>query len=439
MMIKYPSKAGARRGKVTVLVALSLAMIMGAAALTLDGGLLVSERRQAQSVADAASLAGAYSLYSDYYNNRAYNIANARAAANSMAYRNGYYDSSFQVGGLGGSPMDDYFGNIPATSNAHVVVNCPPLSGPFLLKPGYIEVILTSNQSNHFSSIWSNSGLSVTARAVARGTVIQTANASIILLDPSKSGALTVVGSAKVVSGGGIAVNSSSSTAAIANNSGSATTPSLSIVGNNTTSSGGSWNATVINGASAVVDPLASIVQPNPTTLGLTNQPSPPGYGSFTIQPGVYNGGVTFGGGSQVTMAPGIYYMKSGSFTVANGVTITGAGVMIYIDNGGGSLSFQGGGNITLSPLTSGIYAGISIFQDRTSSVPINIANGTTTAITGSIYAAGAPVSFAGGASYNQSASQIIAATLNVSNNAYVGVSGGSGSVSSKKAIGLVQ
>ncbi len=52
-----------RRAMVAVLVAVLLPVVVGTMALALDGGLLYLQRRQAQSVADAAALAGAYQLY----------------------------------------------------------------------------------------------------------------------------------------------------------------------------------------------------------------------------------------------------------------------------------------------------------------------------------------------------------------------------------------
>ena len=62
-MILRKGRSRARRGTVAVLVALLLPVIIGVTALGLDGGLLFLQRRQAQSIADAAALAGAYSMY----------------------------------------------------------------------------------------------------------------------------------------------------------------------------------------------------------------------------------------------------------------------------------------------------------------------------------------------------------------------------------------
>ena len=62
MMIDTRRPRGARRGMVVVLVALLMPLVVGAMAISLDGGLLYLQRRQAQSAADAAALAGADSV-----------------------------------------------------------------------------------------------------------------------------------------------------------------------------------------------------------------------------------------------------------------------------------------------------------------------------------------------------------------------------------------
>ena len=51
-----------RRGTVAAVLALSFPLLIGVAALALDGGLLYLQRRQAQLTADSGALAGAYAL-----------------------------------------------------------------------------------------------------------------------------------------------------------------------------------------------------------------------------------------------------------------------------------------------------------------------------------------------------------------------------------------
>jgi hypothetical protein len=81
---------------------------------------------------------------------------------------------------------------------------------------------------------------------------------------------------------------------------------------------------------------------------------------------------------------------------------------------------------MNLSPMTTGHYAGITMYQSRYSTRDVDIANGTTTTIAGTIYAPNARVKFAGGASYMQYGDRFIAKSMEISNNAGIGFGGGS-------------
>jgi hypothetical protein len=72
-------------------------------------------------------------------------------------------------------------------------------------------------------------------------------------------------------------------------------------------------------------------------------------------------------------------------------------------------------GSLNISPMTTGIYQGISIFQDRNSTAVVQISanggiGGVTTSITGTVYAAKALVSVQGNGSLN--GSQLVAGTI---------------------------
>ena len=406
-----------RRGAVAVVMAICLIPLIGVLAFVLDGGLLMAQRRRSQTVADASAHAAATYLYKNYGTDAGLDPSGkARALALTIASANGY--------------LNDGTGTV-------ITVNIPPTSGTFGGQAGCAEVIAQFNQPRMFSGIWGSGTIPVVGRASARGSLAPVSQASLILLDPSAAGALSVAGSGHVIAATGIQVNSTNVAAVNANNAGYATASTISIGGNYTTSSSGYLSGTIQTAASAVSDPLSTLAAPS--TSGLTTQGSVPTYGTFTINPGVYNGGITFGGGSNVTMNPGIYYMKAGSFTVANGVTLNGTGVMVYVDNGGGSFSFQGGGVINMTAPTSGTYAGVVMYQDRASSKAISIANGSTTNITGTFYAAGAAMNFAGGASASSFGSQIIAKTMNISNNADIRLNWSSTTVARSKSMSLVE
>ena len=64
-----------RRGTVTPLTVLNLALLVGVVALAVDGGTLMETRRHVQAAADAAALAAAADLYSNYTANQGIDLS----------------------------------------------------------------------------------------------------------------------------------------------------------------------------------------------------------------------------------------------------------------------------------------------------------------------------------------------------------------------------
>src|SRR5437879_3574645 len=117
-----------RRGMVLVLVAVLLPVVVGTMALALDGGVLYLQRRQAQSVADAAALAGGYALYNGT------NFSVAQGAAVAIAARNGYLLANSAV-------------TQPQSSQ--------------------VAVTVTSSPPRFFSGLWGSGSLAISASAMA--------------------------------------------------------------------------------------------------------------------------------------------------------------------------------------------------------------------------------------------------------------------------------
>src|SRR3954462_7315996 len=112
---RIPANRRPRRGTVAALVSVLMPVIVGVMALTLDGGMLYLQRQTAQSVADAAALAGAYQLY----NGSNFSVAQSSAVATGTQ------------NGLTIAPP-----SVPST------------------KSGYITVSVTSSQPRLFSALW---------------------------------------------------------------------------------------------------------------------------------------------------------------------------------------------------------------------------------------------------------------------------------------------
>ena len=378
-----------------MVVTLGLIPLIGVLAFAFDIGLLLAAKKRTQTVADAASHAAACALY----NNAATDATGldvsgkARAAALLNASANGYSNDG--------------------TTNG-VTINIPPQSGYFIGKPYHAEVLVTYTQARIFGAVLGSGSLKIGARAVTRGVTGLPApytTASIVALNSSKSGSLAVTGGVNLSADSPVQVNSSSGTAFSATGGVNVTAPIFQIVGGYT-KSGSNVNGTVSTGSPYISDPLASLATPDPATLSQRSFTST--YGSATLSPGVYNGGLSLAGGMNITLSAGLYYIKGGNFTVANGVNLAGTGVTIYLD-GASKLDIQGGTNFSITPPTSGSWSGLSIYQSRTSTTALTLGNGANINVGGTIYAAGAALSVIGGSNVH-AGSQVIVDSFNLSN-----------------------
>src|SRR5947209_8695951 len=101
-----PGKNTRREGMVAVIVAVALIAIMGIVALSLDGGMLMDKRREAQCAADAAAIAACDDMYSNWWVTQGLTdtttvvsvtgvgsvTGSAKAAAKAVAAANGFVD-----------------------------------------------------------------------------------------------------------------------------------------------------------------------------------------------------------------------------------------------------------------------------------------------------------------------------------------------------------
>jgi Flp pilus assembly protein TadG len=402
----------ARRGTALAVVGILMIPIIGVLALVLDGGLLMQERQHAQAVADAAAQAAAITLYQNNAqiststpdpNGQATKIALASASAN------GYTNDG---------------------STSTVTVNIPPTSGPNTSALYYAEVIVQYNQTRAFSAIWSSSSMSVGARSVARG-LSKGSGIGLLLLNPTMSGALSETGLGSVnVTGGSVIVDSNSSTCVTLKGNGSVTATNINLSGTYSTSGNGTLSGTVKTMAAPTADPYSSITPPDPSTLTVQNTGGLSySKGSYTLQPGVYKGGISISGPASLTLQPGIYYMDGGGFSFTGQGSLTGNGVLIYNapQSSTDEISLTGQGNITLTPMTSGPYTNFVIFQDRTSNAPMNLTGNGALSVTGIIYAAKAPLNLTGNGTTDEYGWQIIAddATLTGKGTINAGKAGG--------------
>ena len=430
-----------RRGNVLVLCTLSIAMICGMVGLVVDLGWAYYRRNVAQSAADSAALAAAYAAQAASSNitcgshSVVCQVATACPAspsappANNMitgclyAQTNGYVNS----------------GNQTVTMAANTTSPAPAVPNVAVLY--WATATITETLSQGFSQVLGNKVAAVAVQSTA--AVVQSpVPTCIYALSPTANPALQIGGSnSSLTTSCGVYVDSSASQALTVNGQAHLTAPAISVVGNYQNCNNGqdcfySPNLPKTSQPS-VADPYASLPAPAYSGCNYTNKNV--NQGSATLSPGVYCGGITISGNSNVTFGAGTYILNGGGLNInsANVVVTTASGGVTFFNTSNGysygPILISGQPSVTLTASNSGTYAGILFFQDRSIvSATQNQINGNTTAnITGDMYFPTTPLLISGGSTTGPFTGKIIASTLQISGGAYVSMSGpitGSGS-----------
>src|SRR5215213_4013902 len=94
----------------------------------------------------------------------------------------------------------------------------------------------------------------------------------------------------------------------------------------------------------------------------------------------------------------------STSRTINSQAAVSGSGVTFYLTGSGAGFTINGGGAVTLTAPTSGVYGGVLVFQDRLANVgATNTLNGgASTKLVGAIYTAAQELSVNGGSGFGQ-------------------------------------
>ena len=377
---------GSEAGQAIVVVALALVVILAILGLAVDMGYLRYTKRQLQTAADAAAMAGAAELpYGDV-------ASAAQADSASNGFTNG-------------------------TNGVTVTVNNPPLSGQHIGNSAYVETIVAKNTQTFFAKAFGVKTVSLQARAVAH---LGGGQNCIFALDPSASGALSVDAFASISSQCGIVVESTSGSALSCSLLSSITAPSIGIVGGVQNFLCGITPNPVTGIATPnPTDPLAYLAKPSVGSCTFSSQQnytssnSPPSKPS-TLNPGVYCGGINIQPGASVVFNPGIYILTSssgknptGGLTIDIGTNVTTNtstspnGVMFYNYGPVGAItfnftSFASGDQVNLSAPTTGTYSGMLFFQDpgNTNAAQIIGSSSYNTSLEGSYYFPKASVVF---------------------------------------------
>ncbi|KUM27716.1 hypothetical protein AU467_15050 [Mesorhizobium loti] len=222
------------------------------------------------------------------------------------------------------------------------------------------------------------------------------AQACVLALDPHVSSAVSLQGSTNVkMNGCVIAANSDAAGAVSRGGSAIVSAACVSTVG--TTSGLTLPNATLSCGAPlenqyASFDPLANVTPP---AYGMCQ--SVPNGKTITLSPGTYCDKTLSG---KITLSPGIYVLRNVTIKPGGNGSLTGLGVTIFLMEGS-QIIINANEAVNLSPMTTGPYAGITIFQAHGNTQALTINGGSGSVVSGFIYAPDAAITYAGNSDMN--------------------------------------
>ncbi len=370
-------------GSAAIAVALTLPLVVGAAGFGVETSYWYYKDRQLQAAADASAYAAALEKRSGSSNTV------VTGEATTVATQNGY-----------------------TSTGGTIAVNTPPLTGSHMTAKA-VEVILTQNKPRLFTAIFSHDPVTIKARGVA--AYEDAGSACVVALHKTASKAALFSGSSETkFTNCSVMANSLANDAVTVQGAGKLETSCLYSAGGVSAGSGVTLTGCpkAKTGLPPVGDPFSDLVAPS-TTGSCT------GSGGATLSAGVYCGGLTLSGTK--TLNPGIYVVTGGDLKVNSNANITGAGVMFYLV-GSARVSINGNATVNFSAPTTGAYAGVLFFGDRSSSGgSVNKFNGTADSkLTGGIYFASQDIQYAGNFSGDGGCTQVVGSTIEWSGNATV-------------------
>ena len=364
------------QGQIIVSAALLLTVLVSFMGLAVDVGYMVDYRRRMTAAADGAAVAAAWEVKR---NSNADAVAVARQAATANGFTHG-------------------------TNGITVKVNRPPLSGDYVGKKRYVEVLINQPRPTFFLRVLNIKSTTVAARAVAGS---EEGIGCIYVLDQKADQAFVASGAASVNAPTcSIYVNSTSSRAMVVSGGACVTAQSINITGSGSVLCA---NPNPHVRVPPVADPFANLQAPPVTGCAANAKPVSISGRKTTLSPGIYCGGIVITGGANVTFKPGLYRIKNGLTISASAAS--GTGVTFYIDSGATTIS-GGSSVVKFSAPTSGPWEGILFFQNRANAWQATFSGGGNLGLEGTLYFRSAQVQYAGGTATNAAYTVIVSSIL---------------------------
>lgn len=408
------------RGSIAIIAAFTMPVMVGGMALGAEAGSWYMKQRKLQHAADMAAYAAAIRLMQ----------GDTSATATTAGQR------------VGKCTWDND-PNCQTTST--VTIN---ITTPYGGNSKRVEAQVSETVPRYLSAILASGSVSLSARAVAQYTLESSSKACVLALKKDADVGIKVSGNTSVSFNGCDVVSNSGSESSFSMQSGAAviTTDCIRLSGEASTNANADINLKcdkIAEYRPAIQDPYKDVPEPsiigscqssnignpksNVTLTPADNHPS--GLKSMNFCKGMDIKGT-------VVLKPGIYLIGDGGLTINAQANVsvfndgTGAGVMFFM-YGQSNVKMNGGANINLKPITLAqhpiangrtyTYAGLLFFASRTNTAQQQINGGSTSTMTGAVYAPAAEVKFSGNSSTGSSSCmQLVAATIEFTGNSGV-------------------
>ena len=386
---------GSRNGQAIILVVVAASLVLiGALGFAIDGGQLYAQRQMAQAAADAAAEAGIMSILRGTNATSTYTFGTGAApiASYTCTTTDGRTPCVYaRNNGFGGTASDTVTLSYPSSVTGVTLAS--------FTVPAFEVTVQRTVHMGFIQFLKGPASTTITAKAIVG--IVGTVSPDSIIVIGSGPGAFTASNGASVsVSGGGIAVNSTSSSGITITGGTTVTASQIDVVGGASVTGGSTATPAPITGTAIVSDPLISLAAPSVGACAYNNYS--PGFGTWTLNPGVYCGGISITNGATATFNPGTYIINGGSLNLVGGTTDTGTGVTFYMTGTNttyGGVNISNGAGVTFSAPATGTYTGILFYQDRTitSSNGATFSGGVQMNLTGTLYFPTTSVTYSNG------------------------------------------
>lgn len=326
--------SGDASGTIAIKFALTLPVLLGAAGLTTNYGILESQRSRLQAPADSGSLSAAKELgMADF------NRTNVQAIVDAAVQ--GYMTTN----------NDNTYGKGPVSVTATYDTSALQ-----------INVKATQTVPTPFGALFGAKTSDVSVTSAAR--IVGRPHICVLSLETSEIGAVWLEKQAK------LNANNCSVFSNSVSDLGLTVRDNATMTASTVCSAGGVFGKGAINPSALTncpqfEDPLSGRAEPSVgsctyTQLNIVDK-------TVSLAPGTYCGGLNVRGNSIVTFEPGIHIMKNGLFTVSDGAAIIGNNAGFYM-TGISAFIFGPNSHVSLAAPKNGPMAGLLFFGSRSQS-----------------------------------------------------------------------